>query len=267
MRRKFGPTSTAIGNDASAGYRSDFAKALQCERHERVLGKESGNLVVLTRMVGTVNYGGRAHSKETAVLRAASPERLSTFSDAVFAVLITVLVLDLRPPEPPTFKALLLLWPTWLSYAVSYVFIAIVWANHHHLMRYATTATPRLMWFNFGHLFSVSLLPLSTAWMAVSELAPQPVSFYAAVFFLVNATYIFLIRELVDRRPVHDVPPKVRRIMRVRSIATLCLFGAAAVVALKYPLVGLGICVCCLVVYLKPEAPGAETRISRSPSR
>src|SRR5213594_1330671 len=77
MRRKFGPTSTAIGNDASAGYRSDFAKALQCERHERVLGKESGNLVVLTRMVGTVNYGGRAHSKETAVLRAASPERLT----------------------------------------------------------------------------------------------------------------------------------------------------------------------------------------------
>jgi len=201
------------------------------------------------------------------VLRAATPERLSAFSDGVFAVLITVLVLDLRPPELPTYKALLVLWPTWLSYAVSYVFIAIVWANHHHLMRYATTATPRLLWFNFAHLFSVSLLPLSTAWMAVSELAPQPVSFYAAVFFLVNATYIFLIWELVDRRPVHDVPPKVRRIMRVRSIATLCLFGAAAVVALKYPLVGLGTCVCCLVVYLKPEAPGAEARISHSPSR
>jgi len=183
---------------------------------------------------------------------------LSAFSDGVFAVLITVLVLDLRPPEIPTFKALLLLWPTWLSYAVSYLFIAIVWANHHHLMRYATTPTPRLMWFNFAHLFSVSLLPLSTAWMAVSELAPQPVSFYAAVFFLVNATYILLIRELVERRSVKDVPPKARRIMRVRSIATLCLFGAAAVVALKYPLVGLGTCVCCLVVYLKPEAPGAE---------
>jgi uncharacterized membrane protein len=93
--------------------------------------------------------------------------------------------------------------------------------------------------------------------MAVSELASQPVSFYAVVFLLVNATYILLIWELVDRRPAHDVPAKVRRTMRVRSIATLCLFGAAAVVALKYPLVGLGLCVCCLVVYLKPEAPGA----------
>jgi uncharacterized membrane protein len=106
----------------------------------------------------------------TAVTRARrTPERLSAFSDAVFAVLITVLVLELRPPELPTFKALLSLWPTWLSYAVSYLFIAIVWANHHHLMRYAIEVTPRLMWFNLAHLFSVSLLPLSTAWMAVSH--------------------------------------------------------------------------------------------------
>jgi uncharacterized membrane protein len=125
-------------------------------------------------------------------------------------------------------------------------------------MRYATDATPRLMWFNFAHLFSVSLLPLSTAWMAVSELAPQPVAFYAAVFFLVNATYIALIRELIERGQVKEVSPKERRIMRFRSIATLCVFGAAVVVALKYPLVGLGMCICCLIVYLKPEAPGVE---------
>ena len=69
------------------------------------------------------------------------------------------------------------------------------------------------MWFNFAHLFSVSLLPLSTAWMAVSGLAPQPVAFYAAVFFLVNATYICLIYELIDRASVHDVLPRERRIM------------------------------------------------------
>ncbi len=188
-----------------------------------------------------------------------TPERLSAFSDGVFAVLITVLVLELRPPELPTFRALLSLWPTWLSYAVSYLFIAIVWANHHHLMHYATETTPRLMWFNFAHLFSVSLLPLSTAWMAVSKLAPQPVAFYAAVFLLVNATYIALIWELIGRDPVKDVSPKERRIMRFRSITTLCIFAAAAIVALRYPLVGLGMCCCCLVVYLKPEAPGAET--------
>jgi TMEM175 potassium channel family protein len=151
----------------------------------------------------------------------ATPERLNAFCDGVFAVLITVLVLDLRPPELPTFYALLMRWPTWLSYAVSYVFIAIVWANHHYLMRFATVVTPRLMWFNFAHLFSVSLLPLSTAWMAVSELAAQPVAFYAVVFFLVNLTYILLIRELIDRTNVRGVSPATRRSMRVRSAATV----------------------------------------------
>jgi len=195
--------------------------------------------------------------------RRATPERLSAFSDGVFAVLITVLVLELRPPERPTFEALLLLWPTWLSYAVSYLFIAIVWTNHHYLMRYATEATPGLLWFNFAHLFSMSLLPFSTAWIAVSELSPQPVAFYAAVFFLVNATYICLIWELFARTPVDEISPAVRRIMRIRSITTLCLFGAAAVAALKFPLVGLGICICCLIVYLKPDPPEARKQMSQ----
>ena len=197
------------------------------------------------------------------VLHKATPDRLSAFSDGVFAVLITVLVLELRPPEFPTFKAFLLLWPTWLSYAVSYLFIAIVWTNHHYLMRYATEATPRLLWFNFIHLFSMSLLPLSTAWMAVSKLAPQPVSFYAAVFFLVNATYVCLIWELIDRSPVVEVSSTVRRIMHLRSVTTLCLFGVAALIALKYPLAGLGICICCLIVYLKPDPLGVRKRISQ----
>jgi len=196
------------------------------------------------------------------VLHKATPERLSAFSDGVFAVLITVLVLELRPPELPTFKAFLLLWPTWLSYALSYLFIAIVWTNHHYLMRYATEATPRLLWFNFAHLFSMSLLPLSTAWMAVSRLAPQPVAFYAAVFFLVNATYISLIWELIHRSRGIEIPSTVRRVMRFRSVTTLCLFGVAALVALKYPLAGLGICICCLIVYLRPEPLGMRTRKS-----
>lgn len=184
------------------------------------------------------------------MLRKATPERLSSFSDGVFAVLITVLVLDLRPPEQPTFAALINLWPVGLSYALSYLFIAIVWVNHHYLMRHAEEATTRLVWFNFAHLFSMSLLPLSTAWMAVSRLAPQPVAFYAAVFFLVNITYVALIYELVDAKKLNV---KARRILRGRSFITLGCFGAAVVVALKYPVSGLSICVGCLIIYLRPE--------------
>jgi TMEM175 potassium channel family protein len=185
-----------------------------------------------------------------------SAERLRIFSDAVFAVLITVLVLELRPPEHPTFQSLLLLWPTWLSYAMSYLFIAVVWINHHHLMRYANDATTRLIWINFAFLFSVSLVPLSTAWMAVSKLAPQPVAFYAALFFVVNAAYLLLVRELIGRTRHKDITPRTRKIMRLRAIATLGLFAVATIVALITPLAALGLCCICLVVYLKPDADG-----------
>jgi uncharacterized membrane protein len=104
----------------------------------------------------------------------------------------------------------------------------------------------------------MSLLPLSTAWMAVSRLVPQPVAFYAAVFFLVNATYIALMWELIERDPSHRASRRVRRVMRWRSTATVSLFGLAAVVALQYPIIGLGICIGCLIVYLRPDPPGVH---------
>ena len=190
------------------------------------------------------------------MLRDDTPQRLNAFSDGVFAVLITVLVLELRPPAEPSFASLLASWSTWLSYAVSYVFIAIVWVNHHYLLRFAEEATPRLLWINFAHLFSMSLLPFSTAWMATSELAPQPVAFYAGVFFLVNATYVLLIWELIEQRRPGDIAPGVRGTLRLRSILTLGLFGAAALIALLYPFAGLIICIGCLALYLKPDPIG-----------
>jgi uncharacterized membrane protein len=182
-----------------------------------------------------------------------TPERLIFFSDGVFAIIITILVLELRAPETASFAALADLWPEALSYAVSYLFLAIVWVNHHHLLRYAERATPRLIWINFAHLFSMSLLPFSTAWMARTELAPVPVALYAGVFVLVNATYLLLIRELVSRPERHDAG--TRRMMRMRSVSTLVVFAVAALVALKWPFWGLGLCCACLALYVRPEAP------------
>src|SRR5438067_9458515 len=117
-------------------------------------------------------------------------DRLAGFSDAFFAVIVTIMVLELKAPEQAAFSDLGPLWPTAVSYAVSYLFIAIVWINHHHLLRYADIATARLIWANFAHLFTVSLIPFSTAWIAQTDLAAVPVSLYAGVFVLVNATYV-----------------------------------------------------------------------------
>jgi uncharacterized membrane protein len=182
----------------------------------------------------------------------ANPERLIQFSDGVFAVIITILVLDLRPPSSAEWSGLLALWPTALAYAVSYLFVAIVWANHHHLAQHAKLATARLIVINFSHLFSVSLVPFSTAWIAETKLAPVPVSLYAIVFFLVNATYIGLCMETVDRANNADVPQKMRHMMRTRSLITLALFAIAAGTALAFPLAGIGLICCCLILYLRP---------------
>jgi uncharacterized membrane protein len=189
---------------------------------------------------------------------APNPDRLRMFSDGVFAIVMTILVLELRPPQSPTFADLLSLWPTGLSYAVSYLFLAIVWVNHHHVLRYAEAATPRLIWANFAHLFTVSLIPFSMAWIASSHLAAVPVAAYAAVFVLVNATYIALFWEVVDRPNLAEVSLRERRTMRIRSFLTLAVFAAAAVLALKSPIGGLALICCCLILYLRPEAPLAN---------
>jgi len=100
-----------------------------------------------------------------------SAHRLAAYSDAVFAVIVTIMVLELRAPDQPAFSALWPLWPTAISYAVSYLFIAIIWINHHYLMRFVGPPTLGMIWLNFVHLFMVSLLPFATAWIARTRLA------------------------------------------------------------------------------------------------
>jgi TMEM175 potassium channel family protein len=92
--------------------------------------------------------------------------------------------------------------------------------------------------------------------LAARLAAEIPVSVYATVFFLVNLTYIALCAELVDRPDASALPPRMRRSMRVRAIVTLIVFASAAIVTLRYPLVGFGLACCCLVMYLRPQAPG-----------
>ncbi|WP_254902435.1 TMEM175 family protein [Mycobacterium simiae] len=187
--------------------------------------------------------------------RKVSAERVQAFSDGVFAVLITILVLELKPPSAPSIGALLPLWPTGLSYVVSYVFIAIVWVNHHHLFGYAQTATPRLVWSNFAHLFSVSLIPFTTEWIADSRLADAPVVLYASVFVLVNITYIALCTEVIDRPAHEDVSHRLRRLLRMRSFLTIFVFATAAVVALRWPAVAMALICLCLIGYIRPDIP------------
>ncbi len=184
-----------------------------------------------------------------------TPERLVTFSDAVFAVIITIMVLDLKPPAEPTLKALLPLWPTALSYAVSYLFIAIIWVNHHHLLRFAHEATSQLIWWNFAHLFMVSLVPATTAWMAATKLAAAPVFVYALVFVLVETAYIAFERAALSQASDSEITPQLRRITRIRSYLALGMFTAATAVSFWSPRSGLALVCSVLLIYLSPRVP------------
>lgn len=187
-------------------------------------------------------------------------DRINFFSDGIFAVLITILVLDLRPPASPTFSGLLSRWPTWLSYAMSYLFIAIVWVNHHHLLRCARMATPRLIWVNFAHLFAASFVPFSTAWIADSRLAPFPVALYAADFLMVNATYIALRWAVADQLRGMDQQMQMARMMKARAFFTLGVFALAMIMSLKWPGVGMGLICFCLLLYVRPDVPGIKPK-------
>lgn len=189
----------------------------------------------------------------------ATPERLAAFSDGVFAVIITIMVLDLKPPAEASLQALLPLWPTALSYAVSYLFIAIIWVNHHHLLSFASNATPRLIWWNFAHLFMVSLVPVTTVWMAATRLAAAPVFVYAMVFVLVNVAYVAFEGEALSQASDIDLSPRLRRMARIRSFLTLGMFSIATCISFWSPRTGLALVCCVLFLYLSPRIPGVAS--------
>jgi uncharacterized membrane protein len=142
---------------------------------------------------------------------------------------------------------------------LSYLFIAIVWVNHHHLLRFARQATPRLIWWNFAHLFMVSLVPVTTVWIASTKLAAAPVFVYAAVFVMVNVAYLAFEWETLSQASESDVTPKTRRFSRVRSFLTLGIFLLGMSLSFWSPSCAFGLVCCVLLIYLRPRVPGLDS--------
>jgi len=188
-------------------------------------------------------------------------DRMAAYSDAVFAVIVTIMVLELKAPDESAFSALWPLWPTAISYAVSYLFIAIIWINHDHLMRFVDRPTLGLIWINFVHLFMVSLLPFATAWVARTRLASSAVTFYAGLFVCIDIAYNVFEREVLVRVDDTQVSHATRRIARRRSLVVLAIFTTAMLTAFVAPRLGFGLICGALILHLKPEVPG------RGPSR
>ena len=129
--------------------------------------------------------------------------RLEAFTDGVIAVVITIMVLELKPPHEATFAALLANWPVFVSYVLSFVYVGIYWNNHHHLMHFVERVNGKVMWANLHMLFWVSLFPFTTAWLnethgAQGEFpAPLPTLVYGAVLLMTALAWIPLVRSLI----------------------------------------------------------------------
>jgi uncharacterized membrane protein len=124
--------------------------------------------------------------------------RMEAFSDGVIAILITIMVLELVPPRSADLTALLPLAPIFLSYVLSFVFLAIYWNNHHHLLQAIERVDGRVLWANIHLLFWLSLFPFATGWIGENQFAPWPVAFYGIVLLFAAIAYYLLSRTLIS---------------------------------------------------------------------
>jgi uncharacterized membrane protein len=193
-------------------------------------------------------------------------DRLAAYSDAFFAVIVTIMVLELKAPDEAAFSSLWPLWPTAISYAVSYLFIAIIWINHHHLMRFVDRPTLGLIWINFIHLFMVSLMPFATAWIARTRLASVPVVCYAGLFVCIDIAYNIFEREVLGRADATLVSKRTRRTARWRSLVVLAIFTTAMLVAFVAPRLGFGLICGALILHLRPDVRGSRPCFDSRPS-
>ena len=126
-----------------------------------------------------------------------SKNRLEAFSDGVLAVIITVMVLEMKPPAGGTLEALRPVTPIFLSYVLSFVFLAIYWNNHHHLLQAIERVNGATLWANLHLLFWLSLIPFTTAWMGEDHFAAWPVALYGIILLLAAIAYFILVRTLL----------------------------------------------------------------------
>ena len=120
------------------------------------------------------------------------PERLSAFSDGVIAIIITIMVLELKAPHEATLHALLELAPPFLSYVLSFIYVGIYWNNHHHLLHACPRVTGGILWANMHLMFWLSLIPFATAWMGENHDANLPVAVYGFVLLMAALAYYIL---------------------------------------------------------------------------
>jgi uncharacterized membrane protein len=178
--------------------------------------------------------------------------RLEAFSDGVIAIIITIMVLELRPPEGTRLENLEPLIPTFFSYLLSFALLGTWWNNHHHLLQAAKVIDGRVLWANLHLLFWLSLFPFGTAWVGQTTFAPIPVATYTGLLLLAGMAYYVLVRMLIR---AHGQPAAFAEAVGrdVKGKLSSVLFAIAIPIALVAPPVAMLINIGVVVMWLVPD--------------
>ena len=191
--------------------------------------------------------------------------RLEAFSDGVIAIIITIMVLEMKVPRDPTAAALGALWPVFLSYVLSFVNVGLYWNNHHHLLHAVHHVSGGILWANLHLLFWLSLMPFATGWMGENHFAALPTALYGGVLLMCGAGYWTLQRCIMA---VHGHDSVLTRAMGrdFKGKASLVIYAAAVPLALwgQTLLAGL-LYVLVAVMWLVPD-PRIERALGHPPA-
>jgi uncharacterized membrane protein len=182
-----------------------------------------------------------------------SPGRLEAFSDGVIAIILTIMVLELKAPASADPKALLHEWPIFISYVISYFYIAVYWINHHHLFHRVKRVDLPILWANIALLFCMSLIPFFTEWMESTRLSPFPTAIYAATM-LVNGAAFSVLDRVVGRQSIGE-PDMVllRRAAQRKNMIAIGIYAVAIPVALYRATISLALVSLVALLYAVPS--------------
>ena len=181
-----------------------------------------------------------------------SKGRLEAFSDGVMAVIITIMVLELKPPHSASAAALASVTPAFLTYLLSFVFVGIYWNNHHHLMHAVHHVNGSILWANLHLLFWLSLVPFTTAWMGDNHLAPVPVAAYGLVLLCAAIAYFVLTRVLLS---AHERDSRLARALGndFKGKVSLLIYATAVPLAFVHSLLSCLLYVLVVMMWLVPD--------------
>ena len=178
--------------------------------------------------------------------------RLEAFSDGVIAIIITIMVLELKVPHATGPEALVPLAPVFLSYALSFVYVGIYWNNHHHMLHAAKSIDGRILWANLHLLFWLSLIPFVTGWMGENHFETLPVALYGTVLLLCGIAYYVLAQALIAHHG-RDSTLAIAIGRDRKGIASLLLYGVAIAVSFFSAPIALGVYVLVAAIWLIPD--------------